>query len=154
MENIWLPFLNLSKAFNTISHDILHKKLNRYGIRGPALNWMKSYLGDCKICSKCHIFSSSQPSYSNLYNVNIRYPQGSCLGPLIFLIFCNDIYLNLELCNAILFADDTAIYKSHTNMDYLQWCIKHDLEIILNWFKANQLSLNFSKSVGVLFSNK
>ena len=81
-------------------------------------------------------------------------PQGSCLGPLIFLIFCNDLYLNLELCYGILFADDTTIYKSHKNLRYLTWAIKNDLEILTDWFKANHLSINSKKSISILFTNK
>ena len=81
-------------------------------------------------------------------------PQGSCLGPLIFLIFCNDFYLNLDLCGANLFADDTTLYKTHQNLYYLKWCIIHDMTILCDWFKANQLSLNGTKLVGVLFFTK
>ena len=87
----------------------------------------------------------------NYHDINIGTPQGSCLGPLIFLIFCNDLCLNLEFCSAILFADDTTIYKSHRSLKYLKWCIIHDMTPLCDWFKANQLSLNGSKSVGMLF---
>ena len=153
-EHTLALFIGLSKAFDTIDHEILYKKLERYGIHGVALSWFKSYLSNRQIRAKCHCTSSSEISYSKLYDINIGMPQGSCLGPQIFLIFCNDLYLHLELCNGILFVDDTTIYKSHKNLRYLTWAIKNDLEILTYWFKANHLSINSKKIVGILFTNK
>ena len=101
---------------------------------------------------KCSTSTSSTVQYSNTHKVNIGTPKGSCLGPLLFLIFCNDIYLNLELYNGILFADDTTIYNSHEHLEYLQWCIIHDLTSLFDWFKANHLSMNASKTVRMFFS--
>ena len=147
-------YIDLSKSFDTINHDILYKKMYHYGIHGTALDWYKSYLTDRHIRARCNCSTTSHVNYSEEYKINIGTPQGSCLGPLIFLIFCNDLYLNLELCNAILFADDTTIYKSHSNLTYLEWCMKSDLAILLGWFTSNNLSINISKSVGMLFSNK
>ena len=81
-------------------------------------------------------------------------PQGSVLGPLIFLIFNNDLNLHLQFCNSILFADDTTIYNTHKDMRHLTWCIQEDLKTISDWFKANKLTLNIEKSVCMLFPNK
>ena len=144
-------FIDLSKAFDTISHNILYRKLDRYGIRDITLSWFKSYLENRTLRAKCHCGSSSDVTLAKPYNVNIGTPQGSCLGPLIFLIFCNDLYLNLELCKGILFVDDTTIYNTHSNLDYLKWTIEHDLNILNDWFKANHLCMNCKKSVGLLF---
>ena len=147
-------FIDLSKAFDTISHNILFNKLERYGIRGKALDWFKCYLTNRKMRAKCNVSSSSDTLLSPQHQLDIGTPQGSVLGPLLFLIFCNDLYLNLELCYGILFADDTTVYKSHTNLKYLEWCLKHDMKILIDWFKANHLSLNSNKTVGMLFSTK
>ena len=107
---------------------------------------------DKKIRTKCQLSSSGTVHYSHYHDVEIGTPQGSCLGPLIFLIFCNDLCLNLEFCSTILFADDTTVYKSQRNLEYLKWCIIHDMTLLCDWFKANQLSLNGTESVGMLFS--
>ena len=123
-------FIDLSKAFDTINHDIFLQKLEHYGIQGTVLDWFKSYLTNRTIRAKCTASSTGNMAYSEKFDMKTGCPQGSCLGPLIFLIFCNDLYLNLELCSGILFADDTTIYKSHANIDYLKWSITNDLEIL------------------------
>ena len=77
-------FIDLSKAFDTISHNILYRKLDRYGIRGTTLSWFKSYLENRTLRAKCHCGTSSDVTLSYPYTVNIGTSQGSCLGPLIF----------------------------------------------------------------------
>ena len=143
-------FLDLSKAFDTLSHELLLKKLDLYGIRGTAHKWFKSYLHGRKLRTKC-VNNTGQLKYSDYYDITYGTPQGSCLGPLLFLIFCNDIFLHLESCKCILFADDTTLYYSHKNIDYLKWCIEQDLKIIADWFRANKLTLNIVKSDCILF---
>ena len=78
-------------------------------------------------------------------------PQGSCLGPLIFLIFTNDLNQHLQHSSSILFADDTTLYKTHRNLNYLEWCIQDDMQTLTDWFKANKLTLNLDKTVCILF---
>ena len=75
--------------------------------------------------------------------------QGSCLGTLLFLIFCYNIYKVVEQCKLILFADDTTIFYSHKNINYLIWNLTHDLNPLFDWFKANKLSLNLEKSMAM-----
>ena len=144
-------FLDLSKAFNTLEHEVLLGKMNRYGIRGTSLNWFRSYLENRKIRVKCHVASSGKTEYSDYQTVNYGTPQGFCLGPLIFLIFTNDLYQHLNHCASILFADDTTLYKTHRNLNFLKWCIQDDMHTLTDWFRANRLTLNVEKTICLLF---
>ena len=144
-------FLDLSKAFDTLPHAILLNKLEKYGIRGTMQDWFMSYLKTRTLRVKCNVASSNIPIKSDLYKIGIGTPQGSCLGPLLFLLYNNDLYLHLEHTKVILFADDTTIYMGHRNLSYLKWCMEQDLIKIRDWFLANKLTLNLKKSCLVLF---
>ena len=147
-------FLDLSKVFDTLEHEVLFDKLAIYGIRGVALEWYKSYLRNRQLRVKCMVASSSKQENSHYEQVTYGTPQGSCLGPLLFLIFSNDLFRNLDYCNNLQFADDTTIYKGHRNLRYLIWCIENDLSNLDDWFRANKLTLNVGKSVHMVFSKK
>ena len=144
-------FLDLSKAFDTLSHDILLKKLDIYGIRGICNKWFESYLTNRNIQVKCKTLSSNNIETSNRYQIKYGTAQDSCLGPLLFNIFCNDIHYNIEYSNLILFADDTTIYASHRNSTYLNYILQHDFNNLQQWFKANRLTLNLMKTVTMSF---
>ena len=138
-------FLDLSKAFDTLEHTVLLKKMSLYGIRGTANSWFGSYLRSRKLKVKCNQLLSEE------YEITYGTPQGSCLGPLLFTIFCNDLNLHLTYLSCIQFADDTTMYCSEKNVRLLEANFAHDLNIVIDWFKANKLTLNASKSVCMLY---
>ena len=133
-------FMDLSKAFDTIDHNILLHKLYNYGIRGVAWSWIKSYL------SNRQQFVSINDIKSPLSFLNCGVPQGSILGPLLFLIYINDIVNSSPILSFILYADDTNILLSHRNLDELISIMNLELKNVSSWFKCNKLSLNISKT--------
>ena len=103
---------------------------------------------------KCNISGENKPTISNKHMVNYGTPQGSCLGPLIFLVFCNDLNVHLSFLNCIQFADDTTLYFSSRDLNYVQNCCNLDMIMLQDWFYANKLTLNVGKSVCMLFKPK
>ena len=146
--------LDLSKAFDTIEHRILLQKLEVYGIRGNALAWFDSYLSNRKLRVKCKTISNTAETNSEEYPVKYGTPQGSCLGPLIFLIFVNDLHLHLQYSECVQFADDTTLVFAHQNLKYLHFSIESDLITIQDWFSENKLTLNVEKSSYLLYHNQ
>ena len=132
--------MDLSKAFDTIDHDILLYKLNNYGIRGIVLSWLKSYL------SNRQQLVSIENVESSLLNIKCGVPHGSILGPLLFLIYINNIVNSSTVLAFVLFADDTNIVLSHTNLNELIDTLNAELRKVSSWFKCNKLSLNISKT--------
>lgn len=140
-------FLDLSKAFDTIDHNILLKKLEFYGVRGLPLKWFTTYLNNRKQ------FVQYNKSRSETLNINCGVPQGSVLGPLLFIIYTNDLPNCLTKTKSILFADDTTIYASSRNIIDLYANMNNDLSKLNDWFRANKLSLNVNKTNYLLFTN-
>ena len=143
-------FIDLSKAFDTLNHKLLLSKLSKYGIRGHSLKWFQSYLSSRSMRMKCST-DKGTTEYSSYHDLDYGTLQGSCLGPLLFLIFINDLHLTTTFSQSILFADDTTIFHSHSNLDTLKEEIQYDLVCIMDWFRANQLTLNLDKTISILF---
>ena len=146
-------FLDLSKAFDTLNHQILLCKLDKIGIHGIAKNWFESYLSGHSLVAKVTT-SENKITYLEAYDISFGTAQGSCLGPLLFLLFCNDIHLLPLYSQLILFADDTTLFNSHRSEIYLEYMLNRDLEISFDWFRANQLSINLDKTVMMQFWSK
>jgi hypothetical protein len=132
-------FCDLSKAFDTISHAILLSKLNIYGVCGLANDWIRSYLSGRSQYVDIESVKSSQQS------IQCGVPQGSILGPLLFLISINDIHRSVNT-NILSFADDTTIVLSHFDPALLFREANTVLDTIFNWFCSNKLSLNAPKT--------
>ena len=143
-------FVNLSKAFDTVNHKILIKKLENYGICGKNLLWFKSYLSNRKQYLEYKDNFNEQKT-TNLLQIKCGVPQGSILGPLLFLIYINDLSLVTKFLSPVIFADDTNLFYSHNNIKILFKNANDELEKISQWFKANKLSLNEGKTKFTLF---
>ena len=137
-------FLDLSKAFDTVSHSILLSKLHHYGIRGTSLEWFTSYLSDRTQ------FTEINGQKSSVAPVKYGVPQGSILGPLLFLLYINDIS-NATSLNVLSFADDTTLYTSSPSPSKLSDYTNKELNNVFNWLVDNKLSLNISKTKFMLF---
>ena len=146
-------FLDLSKAFDTLDHKILLSTLDRYGVRGVALQWFEDYLKDRSLVARITT-GTNLVTYSDSFNITYGTVQGSCLGPLLFIIFVNDVHLLPLYSRLILFADNTTIFNSHKSPKFLTYTIEHDIKTLVEWFKTNKLLLNLSKTVVMKFWDK
>ena len=133
-------FLDLSKAFNTLDHNVMLHKLERYGIRDTAHDWFRSYLLGRSLRTKVSV-AANKIHYSKKYDINCGTAQGSCLGPLLFIIFCNDIHLLPLMGDLILFADDTTLFNKQNNCNLLEFSMIHNMEILSDWFHVKKLLL-------------
>ena len=138
-------FIDLEKAFYTVNHDILLSKLDHYGINSNANNWIRSYL------SNRNQNVSLNGATSDNKPITCGVPQGSILGPLLFLLYINDLNLALSNCSVFHFADDTNLLFSNKNPDILHKNINAELKILFDWLCANRLSLNASKTEFIIF---
>ena len=141
-------FLDLSKAFDTVNHDILFDKLSFYGIRGLPLDWLKNYF----LNRFQYVEYNGSSSFYNTIKCGV--PQGSILGPLLFLIYINDICNASEFLEFILFADDTNLFLSHDDLSYLNTIINLELDKLSIWLQTNKLSVNTNKSNYFVFKSR
>ena len=139
-------FLDLSKAFDTLDHQILFTKLEHYGIRDVALQWIKSYFS-CR-----QQFVQVNQTCSSMQTIKCGVPQGSILGPLFFILYINDLPKASKLTKLLLFADDTSIFFSHSSPNYLENVLNNELLNIDVWLRCNKLSVNIKKTNYVTFS--
>ena len=148
-------FLDLSKAFDTLNHHILLSKLEYYGIRSTALQWFKSYL------TERQQYVEYQNICSSTRELETGVTQGSVLGPLLFLIYVNDIHTVSNKLNFILYADDTTLtsplctftHGAQNDVSHVSSQINSELLKISDWLKVNKLSLNLDKTKYMIFHN-
>ena len=138
-------FVDLSKAFDTVNHTILLSKLTSFGIQGIYIDWFKSYLHNRKQ------YISYDDKKSKIKIITCGVPQGSILGPLLFLLYVNDLQQASKIIKPIMFADDTNLFYSNKDLKLLFKTVNTELERIQIWFNANKLSLNVSKTKYSLF---
>ena len=139
-------FFDLQRAFEIVDFGILLRKLYNYGIRGLMYNWFENYLQD----RKQYTVVNSIPS--KIEYITCGVPQGSVLGPLLFLIYVNDIYNAIREYDLKLFADDTNLFMSGKSLPELESKANICLAKLQVWFLANKLSLNIDKTCYTIFS--
>ena len=140
-------FLDLKKAFDTVNHNILLQKLHKLGIRGVAHKWLSDYL-----CNRQQ-FVSFDGVESKFEKIVCGVPQGSILGPLLFLLYVNDIANVSKLLLPIVFADDTNIFLSGKNVNETINLFNTELCHVIEWLAANRLSLNIAKTHYMIFKS-
>ena len=135
-----VAFIDLRKAFDTVNHSLLLKKLHEMGASDVTLKWFHSYLSGRvqKVCFK--------KSFSDTLDVNTGVPQGSILGPLLFIIFINSMSSVIKHGNIFMYADDTTLSVSSTDVKDISKKLESDLESISKWLGNNELFLNTDKT--------
>ena len=141
-------FIDLEKAFDTVSHDIPLENLNHYGIRSTANDWFRSYL------SYRTKFVSINGFNSDYKTVKYVIPQGSVLGPLLFLIFINDLNIAIKISETFHFADDTCLLNIKYSIKKINKVVNKDLTFLIQWLHANKIFLNVAKTEVIIFRRK
>ena len=136
--------MDLKKAFDTGDHQILLAKLSHYGIRGVSNDWVKSYLSNRSQYVSINGYDSS------LAAINCDVPQGSVLGPLLFLLYINELNQAIKFCKVHHFANDTNLLCLGNSIKKLNKLVNADLKRLVNWLNANKISLNIKKTEMVI----
>ena len=137
--------MDLRKAFDTVDHEILCKKLHIYGIKGRLLEWCTNYL---KNRSRLTLVNNTRSKREGL---NCGVPQGSVLGPLFFILYVNDVVSALEGVKIQSYADDTVIFASGKDTETLRSRLQNNLYVFQKWCDGNKLTLNPQKTKMVAF---
>lgn len=145
-DNVIGVLLDLKKAFDTVNFEVLFKKLNHIGIRGNALKLLKSYLTNRQQSVGIEDIKSS------FKQIKCGVPQGSNLGPLLFLIYINDLPNTLNSSFPIMYADDTNIFSAGSNINEIENNLNRDLASLELWLRANKLTLNLNKTYSIFFT--
>jgi len=140
-------FLDLRKAFDTVCHEILLQKLRFNGIQGMALTWFHSYLSNRTQTTVINGVNS------NLLELSVGVPQGSVLGPLLFILYINDLPEQISHGHIVLYADDTALFFAAKSVSDVNRALNADLQNISEWLETNRLTLNISKCKAMLFGS-
>ena len=140
--------IDLSKAFDSINHNLLLKKLHAYGVQGVELAWFSNYLTE----RKQRVVMNGVPS--QWAEISTGVPQGSILGPLLFVIFVNDLPSVVEECTVNLYADDTALYSVHSDPGELSRRVQEDLQRVAEWITRNGLRMNVNKTQLLVLNRK
>ena len=139
-------FIDLKKAFDTVDHQILLNKMRNYGIDGLEHQWFSSYLDNHRqFCKVNGVYSDPAE-----INIGVRVPPGSCLGPLLFLIYINDLPFALKRAKATMYANDTAISFSADNVEEIDAVVNAELACLEKWLHGNKLSLNVVKTQAMI----
>ena len=141
-------YLDFSKAFDTVCHEILLKKIEHMGFRGPILQWITSYLTNRKQ------FVTIGDASSPLLDISMGVPQGSTLGPLLFILYINDMSNSLSCLKTIHFADDSTLHLTMNKNENIALRVNAELAIINTWLISNKLFLNIDKTKYMIFSIK
>ena len=131
----------MSKVFDEVDHSILLKKLKLYGITAKNLAWFESYLSNKK-----QYIQIGENSKTDLKYFTCGVTQGSILGPLLFLVYVNDLSKASCLLDPIMFADNTNLFFNHKDIKHLVTVVNNEVVNIKDWFTANKLSLNVEKT--------
>ena len=138
-------FINIKKAFDTVDHEILLNKLAHYGIRGIGNKLLRSYL------SERNHYVKLSCEMSTFGEMTCGVPQGSILGPLLFILYINDLHNTLSYSKCFHFADDTSLIVKNNSFKKLVQTANKDLQSISEWLRSNKLSLNVDKSELLIF---
>ena len=146
-EYVGAVFLDISKAFDCVNHSVLLDKLRKYFLDNAAIGWFESYFSSRRQQVKLN------DEMSDWRHIDNGVPQGSVLGPLLFAIYINDLPDVILSSYIDIYADDVVVYRSSQSITDLSYHLQNDLDRIHIWLSANQLSLNFLKSVCMLIGS-